>query len=262
MEAPAEAFAAEMKFEGKLLQRPAVAEDVLRNVPSALCEMEEGLVDVSQILPWQKNIVAPSRVPSEDLSEPSDSLQLEFLYGFTADISRQVGRGRWRVGRRAGRGRIAWHGMVCHGMPWYGCSVMWKGAVLYARKVKVMMLVCVCAVGDVFCGGRAALLQRGGRCEHGPEAALAAVLPAAPRHRDGDGREQGGRSGGDRRPGRAAVHPRVEQQQPADRGGAGRLPPQSHRAPQVLLRRRSLGQRRSEPSSHIISYYGHAMQPA
>ena len=128
-------------------------------------------------------------------------------------------------------------------------------------KVKVMMLVCVCvcAVSDVFCGGRAALLQRGGRCEHGPEAALAAVLPAAPRHRDGDGREQGGRSGGDRRPGRAAVHPRVEQQQPADRGGAGRLPPQSHRAPQVLLRRRSLGQRRSEPSNHIVSYHGHAM---
>ena len=116
VEAPAEAFAAEMKFEGKLLQRPAVAEDVLRNVPSALCEMEEGLVDVSQILPWQKNIVAPSRVPSEDLSEPSDSLQLEFLYGFTADISRQVGRGRWRVGRRAGRGRIVWYAMVCHAM--------------------------------------------------------------------------------------------------------------------------------------------------
>lgn len=92
MEAPAEAFSAEMKFEGKLLQRPDVMEDVLRNVPSALCEMEEGVVDVSQVLPWQKNIVAPSRVPVEDLSEPPDALQLEFLYGFTADISRQVTR--------------------------------------------------------------------------------------------------------------------------------------------------------------------------
>lgn len=90
MDAPAEAFSAEMKFEGKLLQRPDMAEDVLRNVPSALCEMEEGLVDVSQVLPWQKNVVAPSRVPTEDLSEPPDALQLEFLYGFTADISRQV----------------------------------------------------------------------------------------------------------------------------------------------------------------------------
>ena len=91
VEAPAEAFSAEMKFEGKLLQRPDIAEDVLRNVPSALCEMEEGLVDVSQVLPWQKNVVAPSRVPTEDLSEPPDALQLEFLYGFTADISREVG---------------------------------------------------------------------------------------------------------------------------------------------------------------------------
>lgn len=114
MDPPAEAFAAEMKFEGKLLQRPDVAEDVLRNVPSALCEMEEGLVDVSQVLPWQKNIVAPSRVPTEDLSEPSDALQLEFLYGFTADISRQVGTIRrlddeWRW---FGVFLIAWHGMA------------------------------------------------------------------------------------------------------------------------------------------------------
>lgn len=41
------------------------------------------------MLPWQKTIIAPSRVPPEDTSEPSDSLELEFVYGFTSDISRQ-----------------------------------------------------------------------------------------------------------------------------------------------------------------------------
>ena len=85
-----EQFFAEMKFEGKLLQRPENFENVINGRPVAVCEMEEGLVDVSQILPWQKTIVAPSRVPIEDNTEPPDNLELEFLYGYTADISRQA----------------------------------------------------------------------------------------------------------------------------------------------------------------------------
>jgi len=83
-------YFAEMKFEGKLLQKPENFDNVVNNRPVAVCEMEEGIVDVSQILPWQKTVVAPSRVPSEDNSEPPDSLQLEHVYGFTADISRQA----------------------------------------------------------------------------------------------------------------------------------------------------------------------------
>jgi hypothetical protein len=51
--------------------------------------MEEGLEDVSSLLPWQRSIVAPSRIPAEDHSEPPDALELEFVYGFSADRNRQ-----------------------------------------------------------------------------------------------------------------------------------------------------------------------------
>ena len=84
-----ETLTAEMNFEGKALIRQPRYEHVLNNRPIAQCELEEGITDVTQMLPWQKTIIAPSRVPPEDNSEPSDSLELEFVYGFTSDISRQ-----------------------------------------------------------------------------------------------------------------------------------------------------------------------------
>ena len=56
--------------------------------PDALCEMEEGDDDGPPLLPWQRTIVAPSRVPAEDNAEPSDSLELEFVAGFAAEKSR------------------------------------------------------------------------------------------------------------------------------------------------------------------------------
>lgn len=84
-----EVLAPEMNFEGKALVKQPRAEHVLNNRTIAQCELEEGITDVSQMLPWQKTIIAPSRVPAEDTSEPSDALELEFVYGFTSDISRQ-----------------------------------------------------------------------------------------------------------------------------------------------------------------------------
>jgi len=84
-----ERLPSEMKFEGKALERQDKFEDVLHDRPTAVCMMEEGLEDVSQLLPWQRTIVAPSRTPAEDNSEPPDTLELEFVYGFTADRSRQ-----------------------------------------------------------------------------------------------------------------------------------------------------------------------------
>jgi len=83
-------LAAEMGFEGKILEKLSNAENVICMRPVAQCELEEGTADVAHMHPWQKTIVAPSRVPTEDLSEPSDSLELEFVYGFTSDISREA----------------------------------------------------------------------------------------------------------------------------------------------------------------------------
>lgn len=79
----------ELKFEGKSLQKPDFYENMMNSRPIAICEMEEGVVDISKVLPWQKTIVAPSRVPLEDGSEPTDSLDLEFVYGFACETSRQ-----------------------------------------------------------------------------------------------------------------------------------------------------------------------------
>jgi len=84
-----EALASEYKFEGKQLERDFKTEDVLEDRTTAKCLMEEGVEDVSNMLQWQRTIVAPSRVPTEDHSEPPDALELEFVYGFSAGISRQ-----------------------------------------------------------------------------------------------------------------------------------------------------------------------------
>jgi microtubule-associated protein-like 6 len=84
-----DAMPVEMNFEGKTLERNKNFENVINDRPEAICEMEEGLVDVNFLLPWQRTIVAPSRVPMEDHSEPPDELVLEFVYGMASDISRE-----------------------------------------------------------------------------------------------------------------------------------------------------------------------------
>ena len=82
---------AEMKFEGKNLEKPEYFEKVLNNDPSAACLLEEGLLgdESASSSPWLKAVVAPSRVPLEDAAEPTDALELEFVYGFSCTTSRQ-----------------------------------------------------------------------------------------------------------------------------------------------------------------------------
>ena len=82
-------LAAEIAFRGKVLDRTRNAENVLSDIPVALCLLEEGEDNSTGLQPWQKTIVSPSLVPPEDSSEPPDSLSLEFIYGFTVDRSRQ-----------------------------------------------------------------------------------------------------------------------------------------------------------------------------
>lgn len=79
----------EIKFEGTNIDLMPNKEKVLKDLPDAICEMEEGDDDGPPLLPWQRTIVAPSRVPLEDNAEPGDSLELEFVSGFAADRSRQ-----------------------------------------------------------------------------------------------------------------------------------------------------------------------------
>jgi len=79
----------EMTMEGKTLDFTEKQENVYNDRPIAACMMEEGLEDVTAMLPWQRTNVAPSRVPAEDNSEPPDTLELEFVYGMSSDRSRQ-----------------------------------------------------------------------------------------------------------------------------------------------------------------------------
>ena len=80
----------ELAFEGKPLERLDNCENVVNDKPTAICAMEEGIDDITSLLPWQRTIVAPSRVPQEDHSEPPDVLELEFVYGYAADRSREA----------------------------------------------------------------------------------------------------------------------------------------------------------------------------
>ena len=82
-------LAAEIVFHGKKLERSRHTEEVLNDIPIATCLLEEGSIDTNQIQPWQRTIVAPSRIPFEDNTEPPDGLDLEFVYGFTTDRTRQ-----------------------------------------------------------------------------------------------------------------------------------------------------------------------------
>jgi len=85
-----ESIFAEVRFSGKILDKPEKFENLVNNNVVAVCEMEEGIADASPLLPWQKTIVAPSKINFEDNSEPPDNLELSFVYGYTADISRQA----------------------------------------------------------------------------------------------------------------------------------------------------------------------------
>ena len=83
------ACATELAFDKKALERTEKMEDVMADRTTAAQLMEEGEEDVSSMLPWQRTIVAPSRVPAEDNSEPPDTLELEFVYGMATQVSRQ-----------------------------------------------------------------------------------------------------------------------------------------------------------------------------
>lgn len=83
-------FVAEMKFEGKVLDRNPNAENVLNGRPLAQCLLEEGDAEAIDMLPWQRTIVSPSSFPLENASEPADSLELDFVSGFSCERSRDA----------------------------------------------------------------------------------------------------------------------------------------------------------------------------
>jgi microtubule-associated protein-like 6 len=85
-----ESLAVELKFEGKAVDRPPKVEEAANDGVTALCLLEEGIEDSNDSLPWQRTIVAPSRVPIDDPSEPPDSLEMEFVRGINIDKSREV----------------------------------------------------------------------------------------------------------------------------------------------------------------------------
>jgi microtubule-associated protein-like 6 len=80
----------EAAFDGKLIEYTENKENVLVENSLAVCRMEEGETETGGLLPWQRTIVAPSRVPLEDNAEPPDTLELEFVVGLAIDRSRQT----------------------------------------------------------------------------------------------------------------------------------------------------------------------------
>jgi echinoderm microtubule-associated protein-like 6 len=79
----------EADFEGIALDHNAEYSDAIRDHPVAICEYEETAGEAAEeYMPWQKIIVPPSNLPIEDLSEPADALDIEFVYGLTVDRSR------------------------------------------------------------------------------------------------------------------------------------------------------------------------------
>jgi microtubule-associated protein-like 6 len=80
---------AEAQFSGKQLEKTASYEDAVNYRIQSICELEEGIQEPKNLMPWQKFIVSPSKSIAEDNSEPPDSLELEYVYGVTTDICRQ-----------------------------------------------------------------------------------------------------------------------------------------------------------------------------
>jgi microtubule-associated protein-like 6 len=83
-------IAGEVRFEGKIIDRSPNCENVLNGRTIAQCLLEEGVVEANEMLPWQRTIVSPSSFPVENLSEPPDSLELDFISGFSCDRSRDA----------------------------------------------------------------------------------------------------------------------------------------------------------------------------
>jgi hypothetical protein len=49
-------LAVELLYHGKLLDRNRNEENVLNDIPVALCQLEEGLVEVDGLKPWQRYV--------------------------------------------------------------------------------------------------------------------------------------------------------------------------------------------------------------
>ena len=80
----------EVHFEGKNIDRSDNFAYAMEDIPLPACLYEEGKVEVAPLLPWQRSIVGPSKPAAvEDLSEPPDSLELGYIYGFNVDINRE-----------------------------------------------------------------------------------------------------------------------------------------------------------------------------
>jgi microtubule-associated protein-like 6 len=89
LDAIPKALAAEIAFDNKALDRTQQFEDAVNFNMLAVCELEEGVQEPKAMVPWQKSIVAPSKILPEDNTEPPDRLELEYVYGFTQDVNRQ-----------------------------------------------------------------------------------------------------------------------------------------------------------------------------
>eukprot|EP00981_Chlorochromonas_danica_P011760 scaffold4247_cov174-Ochromonas_danica.AAC.21 len=79
----------EIAFEGKVLDRTAFHENVINHHGIAVMELEEGVHEPKPLLPWQQIIVPPSKVLTNDHTEPPDSLVLDHVHGLTIDRSRE-----------------------------------------------------------------------------------------------------------------------------------------------------------------------------
>ncbi len=79
----------ELAFDHKALDRSSQFEDVINYNMTAVSELEEGIQEPKAMVAWQKSIVAPSKILTEDNTEPPDRLELDYVYGFTHDVSRQ-----------------------------------------------------------------------------------------------------------------------------------------------------------------------------
>jgi len=68
------ALQAEYSYEGKSLEQSIYYENTITHNMAPMADVEEGIVDPKAMMPWQKHIVAPSRIPIEDNTEVSDRL--------------------------------------------------------------------------------------------------------------------------------------------------------------------------------------------
>ena len=84
------ALASELNFEGTVLERNAAFFYAVNDHPIPTFKFEEDPLAAAPLSLWQRAIVAPSQLPPiNDFSEPLDSLELSYVYGFSVDKSRQ-----------------------------------------------------------------------------------------------------------------------------------------------------------------------------